>query len=113
MGLSVFINFALAVTFTYISKRDFDDLYIQGSPFVVLLINFVSAALSTIVVILFVLATIGSYIANNISVIQQFLDNHTAVLEKPLQTLGAMAVFIFTVLFWSWFGIHWLYTAAL
>jgi hypothetical protein len=69
-------------------------------------INAITAFLSTIIVILFVVATMLSYFANNISVIQQFLDRHTAVLDNPIQTLGAMVVVLFTVLFWIWFGIH-------
>ena len=76
-----------------------------------MLTNLVAAGLSTIVVILFVAATIGSYIANHISMLQQFLDRHTAVLDKPIQTLGAMVVVIFAVLFWTWFGLHQLVVA--
>jgi hypothetical protein len=76
-----------------------------------MLTNIVAAGLSTIVVILFVAATIASYIANNISVLQQFLDRHTAVLDKPIQTLGAMVVVIFAVLFWTWFGLDQLVVA--
>lgn len=75
--------------------------------------NIIAAALSTIIVILFIVATIASYVANNISMLQQFLDRHTAVLDKPNQTLGAMVVVIFAVLFWTWFGLHQLVTALL
>jgi hypothetical protein len=70
------------------------------------LINTITASLSTIIVILFVVATVVSYFANNISVIQQFLDRHTAVLDKPIQTLGAMVVVLFALLFWTWFGLY-------
>ncbi|MGA7385745.1 MAG: hypothetical protein WBW81_13945 [Methylocella sp.] len=73
--------------------------------------NIIAASLSTIIIILFIVATIASYIAKNISMLQQFLDRHTAVLDKPIQTLGAMVVVIFAVLFWTWFGLHQLVTA--
>jgi hypothetical protein len=73
--------------------------------------NIIAASLSTIIVILFIVATIASYVANNISMLQQFLDRHTAVLDKPIQTLGAMVVVIFAVLFWTWFGLHQLVNA--
>jgi hypothetical protein len=73
--------------------------------------NIIAAALSTIIIILFVVATFASYVANNIGVIQQFLDRHTPVLDKPIQTLGAMVVVLFAVLFWTWFGLHQLVVA--
>jgi hypothetical protein len=68
--------------------------------------NIFAASLSTIIIILFVAATIASHFANNISVVQEFLDGHTAVLEKPLQIFGAMVVVLFAVLFWTWYGLY-------
>jgi hypothetical protein len=57
-----------------------------------------------------VLAPSASYLANNIGAVQRFLDENTAVQEKPLQILDLMAVTVFAVPFWLWFGIHRLFT---
>ena len=46
----------------------------------ILFINMIAASLSTIIIILFVFATITSYFVNSISLLQDFVDKHTAVL---------------------------------
>jgi len=109
--ISIFINIELNYLFFGEDMDKFQKSFPSG--LLGIIINSISATLSTILVILFTIATFVSYGANNISVIQQFLDNHTAVLEKPLQILGVMLVFIFAVLFWTPFGLYRLYTAVL
>jgi hypothetical protein len=57
-----------------------------------LIINSITASLSTIIVFIYLLAFFGSYVASKIGAIQTFIDKNTSVQEKPFQILGAMAI---------------------
>ena len=60
----------------------------------------ISAAISTLALLTFVLAVAVSRLMEAIPAIQELIDTHTAVQEKPLQILSLFAVIGFGSLFW-------------
>jgi len=63
----------------------------------------ISAATSTLALLTFVLAVVVSRLKEVIPSIQDLMDTHTSVQEKPLQILSLFAVLGFGLLFWFLF----------
>ncbi|MFZ2106121.1 MAG: hypothetical protein WAV18_12205 [Roseiarcus sp.] len=73
--------------------------FVFDIPFI-LAQNFITASVSTVVVLIFIFAILLSRIKEYVPSVQEFIDNHTAVADKPLQILGLLLVCAVTIVFW-------------
>jgi hypothetical protein len=91
-------------------EETFYQVRLTGMPtiLVLVLIDSVSAFVSTAVFGVFMLSVYASYARQFIPRLQAFLDDHTAVRKKPLQILGLFAVVGFAIIFWSGYLLLWL-----
>jgi hypothetical protein len=80
----------------------FYSVGLEGTPNIVYIMvgNAISVALSSTILVIFILAIIGVSIIWKIPYVQDFIDAHTAIQEKPLQIVGLCTVFAFSVFFW-------------
>jgi hypothetical protein len=96
-------------------KPDWDETFYEigltGTPNIVFMVmlNAISAFVSTLIVIVFLLALLTSkavlQITQKIPALQNFIDTHTSVQDKPLQVLSLFAIGVFTVIFWVLYAI--------
>jgi hypothetical protein len=111
LGLDIIFKYQTTPGWTDKTTINWDETFyrqhLSGIPTGILfgLINLVSFALSGIVNLIFLLSIMAYRAKARIPALQEFIDSHTSVQEKPLQILGLLAVGLFAIAFWSCYAV--------
>jgi hypothetical protein len=86
-------------------EHTFESVTDIGNLFVNAFAELASLSLSSSTVCLLVLSLVCARLIQRLGVVQEFLDKHTSVQEKPLQIVGVISVIIFSAIFWIYYTI--------
>jgi hypothetical protein len=86
-------------------EHTFESVTDMGNLVINIAMQLASAGVSFLAVSLLVLSLASARLMRKAAAIQKFLDQHTSIEEKPLQIVGAIGIVIFSIAFWTCYGI--------
>jgi len=86
-------------------RHTFESIEMTDNLVVNATMELASAGVSSFIVCLLVLSLACAWSLGKLSAVQDFLDSHTSIGDKPLQIVGAIAVVLFSIVFWTAYAI--------